>query len=170
MPESWTSELRLNFFPQGIQSIDIHSYCYLAHIIMYLQEVYLQGITRSDFCSSHGCEVVLPESARRFSIPHYILVSIRFFSRQDEAANLLLSNITPPRYPNTGAPIMTTEGLPHCLVVKITRDKTNKHGPGISTYNSKNIMDKRDQTSLNIENSVDPVSSNLDIFGSVRSS
>lgn len=123
---------------------------------MYLQEVYhsiLQGITRPDFYSSHCREVVLPESARRFSIPDlvkmhdyvmhnatdenirnwaYILVSIGLFLRQDEAANLLLSNITPARDPNTGAPLMTAEGLPHCLVVTITRDKTNKHGPGIS--------------------------------------
>ena len=116
-----------------------------------MQEVYhsiLQGITRPDFCSSHGRQVVLPESARRFSIPDlvkmhsyvmhnatdenirnwaYILVSIGLFLRQDEAANLLLSNITPARDPNTGEPIVTTEGLPHCLVVIIIRDKTNRY-------------------------------------------
>ena len=120
------------------------------------QEVYrsiLRGVTRPDFCASHGRQVVLPESARRFSIPDlvkihdyvmhnatdenirswaYIIVSIGLFLRQDEAANLLLSNITPATDPNTGMPIMTTEGLPHCLVVTITRDKTNKDGPGIS--------------------------------------
>ena len=109
----------------------------------------LRGITRPDFCVSHGRDV-LPESAR-FSIPDlvkihdyvmhhatdenirnwaYIIVSIGLFLRQDEAANLLLSNITPATDPNTEEPIMTTEGLPHCLVVTITRDKTNKDGPG----------------------------------------
>ena len=111
----------------------------------------LRGITRPDFCASHGRDIVLPESARRFSIPDlvkihdyvmhhatdenicnwaYIIVSIGLFLRQDEAANLLLSNITPATDLNTGEPIMTTEGLPHCLVVTIARDKTNKDGPG----------------------------------------
>ena len=122
------------------------------------QEVYhsiLRGITRSDFCVSHGRPVVLPESARRFSIPDlvkmhdyvmhhatdenirnwaYIIMSIGLFLRQDEAANLLLSSITPATDPNSGEPIITPEGLPHCLVVTIKRDKTNQDGPGMS-YN-----------------------------------
>lgn len=59
----------------------------------------------------------------------YVIVSIGLFLRHDEAANLLC-NITPATDPTTGEPIMTGEGLPHCLVVTITRDKTNKDGPG----------------------------------------
>ena len=65
------------------------------------------------------------------------IVSIGLFLRQYEAANLLLSNVTPATDPTTGEPIMTGEGLPHCLVVTITRDKTNKDGPGgilVSSY------------------------------------
>ena len=64
----------------------------------------------------------------------YIIMSIGLFLRQDEAANLLLSSITPATNPNSGEP-MTTEGLPHCLVVTIKRDKTNQDGPGMSYYN-----------------------------------
>ena len=30
---------------------------------------------------------------------------------------------------------MTPEGLPHCLVVTIKRDKTNQDGPSMSYYN-----------------------------------
>ena len=59
----------------------------------------------------------------------YIISSIGLFLRQDEAANLVLSNITPATDPHTGEPT-TTEGFPHCLVVTITSDKTNKDGQG----------------------------------------
>ena len=143
--------------------IDNHQYntigTYKFDLTTILQEVYhsiLRGITRPDFCASHGRPVILPESARRFSIPDlvkmhdyvmhhatdenirnwaYIIMSIGLFLRQDEAANLLLSSITPATNPNSGEPIMTPEGLPHCLVVTIKRDKTNQDGPGMSYYN-----------------------------------
>ena len=72
---------------------------------------------------------MLPESARRFSVPDLVkihdyamhhatdenihnwayIVSIGLFLRQDEAVNLLLSDITPATDPNTGKPIMTTD-------------------------------------------------------------
>ena len=58
-----------------------------------------------------------------------IIVSIGLFLRQNEAVNLLVSNITPATDPNTGMPIMTTEGLLHCLVVTI-----RQRWPGISCY------------------------------------
>lgn len=61
----------------------------------------------------------------------YILLSIGLFLRQDEAANLLLSDISLATNPTTETPLLTDDGLPHCLVVMIVRDKTNKDGPGI---------------------------------------
>ena len=96
----------------------------------------------------------MPESARRFSVSdlikvnqyvmhhaseeknvrnwaYYILLSIGLFLRQDEAANLVLSDISLARNPSTERPLLTDDGLPHCLVVMITCDKTNKDGPGM---------------------------------------
>ena len=114
--------------------IDNHQYntigTYKFDLTTILQEVYhsiLRGITRPDFCASHGRPVILPESARRFSIPDlvkmhdyvmhhatdenirnwaYIIMSIGLFLHQDEAANLLLSSITPATNPNSGEPIL----------------------------------------------------------------
>ena len=60
----------------------------------------------------------------------YILSSIGLL-RQDEAANLVLSDIVLARNPSTETPLLTDDGLPHCLVVAIIRDKTNKDGLGI---------------------------------------
>ena len=94
----------------------------------------------------------MPESARRLSISDltkinqyvmhhaseenirnwaYILLSIGLFLRQDEAANLVLSDISLARNPSTETPLFTDDGLPHCLVVKVIHDKTNKDGPGM---------------------------------------
>ena len=115
----------------------------------------MRGLTRQDFCSVHGREITLPESARRFSISDlikineyvmhhasdenirnwaYILLSIGLFLRQDEAANLILSDVSLAQNPSTGTPLLTDNGLPHCLVVLIIRDKTNKDGPGACVY------------------------------------
>ena len=56
----------------------------------------------------------------------YILLSIRLFLQQDEAANLVLSDISLARNPSTKASLLTDDGLPHCLVAMIIRDKTSK--------------------------------------------
>ena len=99
--------------------------------------------------------MIIPESARRFSISDlskinhyimhhaseenirnwaYILLSIGLFLRQDEAANLVLSDISLAKDPSTERPLFTDDGLPHCLVVMIIRDKTNRDGPGMHVY------------------------------------
>jgi hypothetical protein len=45
----------------------------------------------------------------------YILPSIELFLRQDEAATLVLSDISLARNPSTERPLLTHDGLPHCL-------------------------------------------------------
>ena len=45
----------------------------------------------------------------------YIL-SVGFFLRQDEAANLVLSDISLARNPSTERPLLTDDGLPHWLL------------------------------------------------------
>ena len=64
----------------------------------------------------------------------YILLSIGLFLHQDEAANLVLSDLSLAQNPSTGTPLLTDNGLPHCLVALIIRDKTNKDGPGACVH------------------------------------
>ena len=68
------------------------------------------------------------ENARNWA---YILLSIGLFLRQDEAANLVLSDISSARNPSTERPLLTDDGLPHYLFVMIICDKINKDGPGM---------------------------------------